>query len=168
MNTRSLSKPGDVFGAAEAFLKARPVISAALLSIVLCCFVGLRYSSGSDEGQAGVALDVRNTTIGDAAIENFWAVYHGNDYDDIPEVEDQLERALRLDPNNSHAVRATGAPLTFGMLVSTRAIRTRTRTCCARICLLRLASSKRLSFSITTASISSDTSTTIICPGTGE
>ena len=93
MNTRSLSKPGGVFGATGAFLKAKPVISAALLSVVLCCFVGLRYSSGSEDGLSGVAGDVRNASISDAAIEKFWAVYHGNDYDDIPEVEDQLERA---------------------------------------------------------------------------
>jgi len=56
-----------------------------------------------------VAGDTWSASISDAAIEKFWAVYHGNDYDDIPEVEDRLERALRLDPNNSTLYALLGA-----------------------------------------------------------
>jgi hypothetical protein len=35
-----------------------------------------------------------------AAIDRFWAVYHGNDYAAIPQVQQQLEAAIQNDANN--------------------------------------------------------------------
>ncbi len=44
-----------------------------------------------------------------AAIDRFWQVYHGNDYNGIPQVEAQLEQALAQDPNNATLHALLGA-----------------------------------------------------------
>jgi len=44
-----------------------------------------------------------------AAIERFWAVYHGNDYAAIPSVQLQLQAAVRRDPDNPALYALLGA-----------------------------------------------------------
>ncbi len=44
-----------------------------------------------------------------AAIEKFWAIYHGNDYAAIPRVQLQLKAALRRDPSNPALYALLGA-----------------------------------------------------------
>jgi hypothetical protein len=43
------------------------------------------------------------------AIERFWQVYHGNDYSQIPQVEQQLQQAIQLDPRNPTLYALLGA-----------------------------------------------------------
>jgi hypothetical protein len=45
----------------------------------------------------------------DAAIERFWAVYHGNDYGSIPDVQAQLKAAINRDPQNAALYALLGA-----------------------------------------------------------
>lgn len=44
-----------------------------------------------------------------AAIARFWSVYHGNDYDGIPQVQEQLQAAIQSDPNNPTLYALLGA-----------------------------------------------------------
>ena len=44
-----------------------------------------------------------------AAIRHFWAIYHGNDYDRIPQVQAELEQAIENDPQNSTLYALLGA-----------------------------------------------------------
>jgi hypothetical protein len=109
MNRRNQIKMGGVFGAASAFLKGRPKVSAALLGMALfCSVVGVKRSLGDDDG-GPIAEEAHHAGTSVAAIEKFWAVYHGNDYDDIPAVQAELERALRHDPNNFTLYALLGA-----------------------------------------------------------
>lgn len=43
------------------------------------------------------------------AIARFWSVYHGNDYDAIPQVQAQLEAAIQSDPDNPILYALLGA-----------------------------------------------------------
>jgi hypothetical protein len=84
-------------------LTTKPIVPAALLGVAIFYFLGVTLSSG----QSAVRADARNA--GTAAIERFWAIYHGNDYDSISGVQAQLEAALQLDPNNSTLYALLGA-----------------------------------------------------------
>jgi hypothetical protein len=77
-------------------IKRNRIIPAALFGVAAFWFFGAALSSGqgSEPGPA-------NQRSSDAAIERFWAVYHGNDYDSISEVQSELESALQRDPNNA-------------------------------------------------------------------
>ena len=44
-----------------------------------------------------------------AAIRQFWKVYHGNQYDQIPQVQQQLQNAIDRDPENSALYALLGA-----------------------------------------------------------
>ena len=44
-----------------------------------------------------------------AAIEQFWKIYHGNQYGQIPEVQQQLQNAIDHDPDNSTLYALLGA-----------------------------------------------------------
>jgi hypothetical protein len=70
------------------------------LSIVLLCIVGVVYSSAKEGTPPALAARPGIPNTSKAAIEAFWAAFHGNDYDAIPRVQAQIRRALRADPNN--------------------------------------------------------------------
>ncbi|MGA8599537.1 MAG: hypothetical protein WB676_32855 [Bryobacteraceae bacterium] len=84
-------------------------ISAVVLGVLLCCSAGVKYSLGKSGGQSTAAENAQNANTSDAAIEKFWAVYHGNAYDDIPAVQAELESAIPLDPNNPTLYALLGA-----------------------------------------------------------
>jgi hypothetical protein len=109
MNPRNQVKPGGLLQAVRAFVKANPTVLAALLGLVLGSFVAVRYSSGSDDEQSGAAEDLRDESTSVAAIKNFWAIYHGNEYDQIPEAQAQLETAIQSDPDNPTLYALLGA-----------------------------------------------------------
>ena len=44
-----------------------------------------------------------------AAIKRFWKVYHGNEYDQVPQVQQQLQNAIDRDPENSTLYALLGA-----------------------------------------------------------
>lgn len=84
-------------------INARRII-AALFGIALFGFLGVTLRSGQ-WGEPEQA----NRASSDAAIERFWTVYHGNDYDSIAEVQGELQAALRHDPNNATLYALLGA-----------------------------------------------------------
>ena len=108
MHKESQIRPGSSFGAGSGFVKTRPMVAVALMATALFLFIGVAHSSGSG-GRAASAHGEHNADISEAAIEKFWTVYHGNDYDAIPEVQDELERAIRLDPRNPTLYALLGA-----------------------------------------------------------
>lgn len=71
------------------------------LVLVLGLVLGIGLYSASP-------ADARNGSA-NAAIERFWAIYHGNDYEAISEVQAQLEAAIRLNPNNPVLYALLGA-----------------------------------------------------------
>jgi hypothetical protein len=98
-----------------AWIKTRPLLSTTLLSAVAFSAAGVAYSSARDDAQPAPAGDAHIANISNAAIERFWGIFHGNDYDDIPEVQVQLEEALgleealRLDSNSATLYALLGA-----------------------------------------------------------
>jgi hypothetical protein len=108
MHTESQIKSGHIFVAGDGFVKARPMVAVALIATAVFCF-GAAHSFGNGGGRAASAQGEHSAGISEAAIEKFWKVYHGNDYDAIPEVQNELERAIRLDPNNPTLYALLGA-----------------------------------------------------------
>ena len=102
MNRESLVKRGGVFSTACAWMKRKPIVPAALLGVVTFCFLGATLSPGQSGGPG-----IRGAS--DAAIERFWDIYHGNQYDAIPDVQAQLQAALQHDPNNAMLYALLGA-----------------------------------------------------------
>ncbi|MBV8436269.1 MAG: hypothetical protein JOY95_02000, partial [Silvibacterium sp.] len=85
-------------------IRMRPAIPAALLALVLSWSIAVTVSSGqSSEPRSGGG---DGTT---AAIQRFWAVFHGNDYAAIPELQKDLEAALEWDPENVTLTALLGA-----------------------------------------------------------
>jgi hypothetical protein len=80
-----------------------------LMVIPLLCLIGVGPSSGGNGGRAALAQDDDTSGIDRAAIEKFWTIYHGNDYDAIPEAQNELERAIQLDPDNPTLYALLGA-----------------------------------------------------------
>ena len=79
------------------------VTSTTLLGLAIFCSFGLSHSSGQS------ATPPANRTATDAAIERFWAIFHGNDYAAIPEVQAQLQAALKHDSENPTLYALLGA-----------------------------------------------------------
>jgi tetratricopeptide (TPR) repeat protein len=109
MNRRNQSKPSGVLRTLHAFVRANLTTVAALLGLVMCSFAAVRYTSGSDNGQPGAGEDESGESTSVAAIKNFWAIYHGNEYDRIPEAQAELEAAIELDPDNPTLYALLGA-----------------------------------------------------------
>ena len=109
MHTERQIRPGRSFGEESGFVKARPMVAVALMATALFLFISVAHSFGNSGGRADRSQDDHDTGISRAAIEKFWKVYHGNDYDAIPEVQDELQRAIRLDPNNPTLYALLGA-----------------------------------------------------------
>jgi hypothetical protein len=84
----------SIFDTVRTRIKVRPLVAAVLAGIgllSLAVFAGQSTYEDSHEARNGMTS---------AAIDRFWTVYHGNDYDDIPQVQRQLEAALQNDVDN--------------------------------------------------------------------
>jgi hypothetical protein len=90
MKSLSFSAPiARRYRAAAGLLRSR-IFAPVLIGVALLAAAGFAWPPGSD--------DPFNPS--QAAIERFWQVYHGNDYSEIPQVEEQLLQAIQLDPRN--------------------------------------------------------------------
>jgi len=98
-----------VFGTVCVFTEARPMVCGLILVLALLCWLGVKHSLGNDAGQATIAVDIHERRGSAAAIEKFWAAYHGNDYEAIPELQAEITRALRQDAGNSTLYALLGA-----------------------------------------------------------
>lgn len=75
---------------AAAVLRSR-IFSVVLIGGALLATAGFTWFSDGDDATPNPSQ---------AAIERFWQVYHGNDYPQIPQVEEQLQQSIQLDPRN--------------------------------------------------------------------
>jgi hypothetical protein len=96
MSKNNLFNFRRVLRVARTWTTRRRIVPAVLLGTVIFWPLGVTLSPGQSAADAGPAN--RRT---DAAIERFWTVYHGNDYNAIPEVQAELQAALDRDPNNA-------------------------------------------------------------------
>jgi hypothetical protein len=104
MDSNDRNKCGDVLRAAGTWIKRKPIIPTALWGVAAFWFFGVTLSSGqSSEAARG------RRGMSDAAIEQFWTVYHGNDYAAIAQVEADLQAAIEHDPNNATLYALLGA-----------------------------------------------------------
>src|SRR5258706_8773403 len=110
MHTESQVRPGRSFFQGSSSFSARPALVAAMLiAAALFCFIGVGQSSGRGGERAVPAQDDHTTGISRAAIEEFWTIYHGNDYAAIPEAQEELQKAIQSDPNNPTLYALLGA-----------------------------------------------------------
>jgi len=109
MHKERQTKPGQLFAKGSAFFKSKLFVAAALMAAALFCFIGVGHSSGNNGGVPVPAQDDQSTGVSRAAIEKFWTIYHGNDYDAIPEVQKDLETAIKSDPDNPTLYALLGA-----------------------------------------------------------
>jgi hypothetical protein len=75
-------------------VEGRPLVATMLVGFSLVSMAGLASQSTYEDPQG----ESKGTTS--AAIHRFWAVFHGNDYDAIPWVQQQLQAAIQNDANN--------------------------------------------------------------------
>ena len=82
--------------------KLRLALSAVLLATIGLSLAGFTKGSDSDKRET-------DREESRAAIKRFWAVYHGNDYQAIPRVQEELQRAIERDPDNPTLYALLGA-----------------------------------------------------------
>jgi hypothetical protein len=109
MHGKNQIQPGGASSGAGAFVKSRPAAFAGLVAVVVFGFVGVSYTAVNNRGRSGFPQETWSPGTSEAAIHQFWAIYHGNDYDAIPQVQNQLEGAIQLDPDNPTLYALLGA-----------------------------------------------------------
>src|SRR5215467_11716472 len=85
----------------------RTLILGTTLLVCLICVAGLEAGSRAESGTEMAGNGA--SAAANAAINRFWTVYHGNDYDAISQVEGELARAIRLNPKNATLYALLGA-----------------------------------------------------------
>jgi hypothetical protein len=86
----------------RAFAGIKENRTAAFLVAIAALLLLSGFARGTEDDEG-----VENASR--AAIRHFWEVYHGNDYDQIPHVQSELERAIENDPNNPTLYALLGA-----------------------------------------------------------
>ena len=109
MHERNQIKRRGALSAASGFFKSRPLAVAGLVAVVAFGFVGVSYTAGNNPRRLNVPRETQGRSPSDAAIEQFWAIYHGNEYDAIPQAQKQLEDAVQGDPDNPTLYALLGA-----------------------------------------------------------
>ena len=94
-----------LFSKETTFLKSKHMVVPAAIAAALFCFM----AAGSNGGGSVHAQGNESNGISRAAIERFWTIYHGNDYDAIPEAQKELETAIQSDSNNPTLYALLGA-----------------------------------------------------------
>jgi hypothetical protein len=83
-----------VLNTVRARVETRPLVATMLVGFGLVSVAGLASQSPYEDSQG------ERTGTTSAAINRFWAVYHGNDYDAIPRTQEELQEAIQNDSNN--------------------------------------------------------------------
>jgi hypothetical protein len=84
------------------YLTLRRIAVLLFLAVGLMTITGFKMSPQESDLHGG-------REESSAAIERFWQVYHGNQFIQIPEVQQQLQNAIERDPNNSTLYALLGA-----------------------------------------------------------
>ena len=109
MHTEGQIRPRQLSRKRSTFVNTQHIVMAAVLVATVFTFVSAGHTSGGSGGQSVSAQDNRGGGVSLTAIERFWTIYHGNDYDAIPEVQKELEAAIQSDPNNATLYALLGA-----------------------------------------------------------
>ena len=109
MRTEGQISPGQFFGKASIFVKAQHIVAAIVVVAAVFILIGVGHTSGASGKQPTPAQADQSNGVSRAAIERFWTIYHGNDYEAIPEVQKELETAIQSDPNNPTLYALLGA-----------------------------------------------------------
>jgi len=109
MQTGSQSTPGRNLFLRSSSVKKKPAAFVLALMATALLLIGVGRSSASNGGRRVPAQDDQSNGVSRAAIENFWTIYHGNDYPGIPEAQRELETAIQSDPNNPTLYALLGA-----------------------------------------------------------
>jgi len=109
MQTGSQSTPGRNLFLRRSSVKKKPAAFVLALMATALLLIGVGRSSASNGGRRVPAQDDQSNGVSRAAIENFWTIYHGNDYPGIPEAQRELETAIQSDPNNPTLYALLGA-----------------------------------------------------------
>jgi hypothetical protein len=92
-----------LIGEARRRLKAHPIVAIQFFTVALFASAGfasqLQHESTQEAGSRSSS----------AAVARFWAVYHGNDYGQIPQIQKELSSAIQDDPNNPTLYALLGA-----------------------------------------------------------
>ena len=108
MQTEGQIRPGQL-GEGSTFARAKHIVVAIVMAAALFTLIEVGHTSGANGGQSVPAPDNQGNGVSRAAIERFWTIYHGNDYDAILEVQKELEAAIESDPNNPTLYALLGA-----------------------------------------------------------
>lgn len=95
---------GKLCRATVVWMTTSPLVSALLLGLALFGIAGVAYSFANDDAISTMPADDSR-----AVIEKFWIIYHGNDYDRIPEIQAELRKAVRRNPQNPTLYALLGA-----------------------------------------------------------
>jgi hypothetical protein len=99
MTREILSSSANVLRKFGARLKTNRAASALVLAAIVLALTGFAWRNDTD--------DARDES--QAAINHFWAVYHGNNYPAIPQVQAELQQALEDDSDNPTLYALLGA-----------------------------------------------------------
>ena len=88
------SRLRSIFDAARTRARLQPLVVVLFGATGLLFLTGFASQSSFDDRQSSP------NDMTSAAIDRFWAVYHGNDYSAIASVQQQLDAAIQADPNN--------------------------------------------------------------------
>ncbi len=99
MNKKILAGPAAVIRRTAAGAVKNRFASIVFVIAALLVSAGFRWTPPDNE----------DSQASQAAIVHFWAAYHGNDYNAIPQVETELEAALQNDPDNPTLYALLGA-----------------------------------------------------------
>ena len=86
---------GHDWSALAQWIRKKPMISAVLSGLAILWFFGATLGSGQSQGSGRASRGSSK-----AAIEQFWTIFHGNDYGAIAGVQAELQAALEHDPEN--------------------------------------------------------------------
>ena len=103
MNRMRIFGYGMFLRAAGVWMKARPIVLAALSGVVLLTIAGFSGRPAQDDDHQG------DREASNAAISRFWQAYHGNQYSAIPQVQAQLQSAIEHDRDNPTLYALLGA-----------------------------------------------------------
>lgn len=104
MDQRNHTSLRTVLEAIVTSTSTRQAVSAALVGLAIFWFLGATPGSGQS-----IELGRGPGSAAAAAIERFWAIFHGNDYNAIPIVQAELQAALARDPENATLTALLGA-----------------------------------------------------------
>lgn len=102
-------KAGQLFMKENRFLKIRHLLAVALMAAAVFSVIGVGHTSVTKGGQSAGDQGQQDNGVSRAAIERFWEIYHGNEYDGIPEAQKELQAAIQSDPNNPTLYALLGA-----------------------------------------------------------